>query len=221
MFICVDGADGVGKSSVVKLLTSQLNDEGISASKTKEPYGPIRDFFLNNDDLEIYSELLLLVASRIENLEKVVKPAISRGEVVICDRYIFSTIVYQTLSVVNSDTLSKIISIHKLFNILKPDLNFILSLNPEEAVRRISARGGDVNRFDDGDLEYHRNIHEAFINEAKNPHIIEAGNVIIDCNHKSVEEIVAEIKVYLKRQITFRDIKAEVDRMPVDVSVLL
>ena len=101
-FITIEGGEGSGKTSIIKLLLEDLKKENIDAISTREPGGSkiaeqIRNVILNVDNvnMDYMTEALLYAASRRQHLEEVVKPAIDDGKLVICDRYIDSSLAYQ------------------------------------------------------------------------------------------------------------------------------
>ena len=100
-FIVVEGSEGVGKSYQIKIIKQYLIDNNIDYILTREPGGTsfgesIRDIILNDDNnTEELTDSLLFYASRYENYKKIILPALEAGKTVICDRYHYSTLVYQ------------------------------------------------------------------------------------------------------------------------------
>lgn len=100
-FICVEGLDASGKTTQAKLLTTNLRRKGFDAVYTTEPSGGqvgrlIRSFVLNRDDrVPIALEALLFAADRVDHVEGEVKPLLKQGKVVVCDRYVYSSLAYQ------------------------------------------------------------------------------------------------------------------------------
>jgi len=100
-FVCIEGLDASGKTTQAKLLTTNLRRKGFDAVYTTEPSGGqvgrlIRSFVLNRDDrVPIALEALLFAADRVDHVEGEVKPLLKQGKVVVCDRYVYSSLAYQ------------------------------------------------------------------------------------------------------------------------------
>jgi dTMP kinase len=117
-FIVVEGSEGVGKSSQIKIIERYLIDNKIEYILTREPGGTsfgeaIRDIILNDDNnTEELTDSLLFYASRYENYKKIILPALDAGKTVVCDRYHYSTLVYQGIVGNNSSVKA----IHEIFD---------------------------------------------------------------------------------------------------------
>ena len=139
IFITFEGLDGAGKTTQVSLLHSYLSSLGKSVFLTREPGGTgvgerIRDM-LKGSFMEPITELLLFYASRAEHAKKIVKPMLARGDIVICDRFVDSSIAYQ---VFGRGVDEKIIENLNEMTIgeLKPDLTILLKIPSHAAQRR-------------------------------------------------------------------------------------
>lgn len=162
-FITFEGGEGSGKTTQSKMLASYLQSRGHDVLWTREIGGTevaekIRDVILNNK-IEVLTELLLVMAARRDHIENIIKPAIARGKIVICDRFIDSTLCYQ------GDVLGHQLVLdlhHNLLGGLMPDITFFIDVPVEEGVRRASARGG-MNKFDNQDIDKHEKIRESFL----------------------------------------------------------
>ena len=146
MFITFEGIEGSGKSTQRQLLLDWLKTRDISYVATREPGGTnigqtFRDLLLSNDSLisSNRTELFLFAADRCEHIEQVVRPALDRGDWVICDRYVDSTFAYQCGGRQHNE--SDIIDIIRLTDAISPDITFLLDLSPEEGLRRATERG--------------------------------------------------------------------------------
>jgi dTMP kinase len=168
MFITLEGPDGSGKTSQVPLLEQGLKNEGYDVLVTREPGGTaigdqIRKtlFDLNNKQMNPRTEILLFQSSRAQLVEQVIRPALIAGKVVLCDRYADSTLAYQGYG--------HRVDIQKLREIvefatggLKPDLTVFLDIGVEQGLQRRNA-GGDWNRLDDYELEFHRRVYAGYM----------------------------------------------------------
>ena len=192
-FVTFEGVEGCGKSTQSKLLFNSLTQKNISATLTREPGGTkaseaIRGILLSDDfdALEGKTETFLNFASRIEHVEKLIKPKIADGGVVICDRFFDSTIAYQGYGF-GGDVLE----IKALNDIaiggFSPDITFLIDVDVEKSFARIGARKSN-NRYERLDLDFHKRVRDGFLQIAKNNDRV----VVID-GTKSIEEIAREI----------------------------
>lgn len=167
-FFTLEGGEGTGKSTVSKILKSMLEREGYNVILTREPGGygvpfseDIRNIIMRYGDISLLSELLLFAAARSEHMTKTIIPALKRGDIVLCDRFEDSTLVYQGIvkgldtEVVN--TVNRVSSIK-----LSPNKVFILDLSPEEAEKRISSNNRETNRFDLESYDFHHKVRDGF-----------------------------------------------------------
>ena len=136
--IVLEGVDGSGKSFHAEELTHWLKEQGKAALHTKEPSrGPIGLLlrkYLKEDALPLV-DALLFTADRAEHLEKEIQPAIEAGKIVVCERYVYSTIVYQAAQGLDWNWLKELNSFAP-----KPDLTLLIDLRPDIAVKRTSTK---------------------------------------------------------------------------------
>lgn len=195
-FITIEGGEGTGKTSIIHLLLEDLKNKGIDTLSTREPGGSkiaeeIRSVILNveNTNMDYMTEALLYAASRRQHLEEVVKPAISNNKLVICDRYIDSSLAYQGYA--------RELGIDNIYNInmyatngFLPDLTILIDLPPEEGLKRIKKNNRSVDRLDLEKMPFHEKVRKGYLEVAeKFPERI----VIIDGN-KPLEEVYADVK---------------------------
>ena len=165
-FIVVEGSEGVGKSSQIKIIERYLIDNKIDYILTREPGGTsfgesIRDIILNDDNnTEELTDSLLFYASRYENYKKIIIPALDAGKTVICDRYHYSTLVYQGIVGNNSSVKA----IHEIFDaIYSKMIDHIIYLytTPRESFKRISKRSV-TDKFESRGLSYLEDLSNAY-----------------------------------------------------------
>ncbi|WP_270211357.1 dTMP kinase [Streptococcus anginosus] len=170
MFISLEGPDGAGKTSVLEALIPILEAKGQAFVTTREPGGvavaeKIRDVVLDPKHTEIdeKTELLLYIASRRQHLVERILPALDRGEMVLVDRFIDSSVAYQGfgrgLKVVDIDWLNDFAT-----DGLKPDLTLYFDIEAEEGLARIAKskeRGAD--RLDRESVEWHQRVREGYL----------------------------------------------------------
>ena len=189
LFISFEGGEGVGKSTQIELLKTSLTKKNINVLSTREPGGTkegelIRKFLVSGEisSWDSYSESLLFNALRREHINKIINPSLFKGDIVLCDRFIDSTIVYQGVGGGINQTL--LLSLHKNFCYdLYPDITFFLSLDPKVGIDRTLSRNNKTeNRFENMGLSYHQKIQDGF-------------KALSDKNNKRFFEINAELSV--------------------------
>jgi dTMP kinase len=164
--IIAEGADASGKDMHVDLLRQALNKTGFSVKTFRSPGSTelgekIREIFKSsNTPICPEAELLLMTASFAQLVKDAIKPALQEGNIVICNRFYWSTIIYQGFGkFVDKDIISA--NLHFVLNGLVPDLTLVLHTTDEETARRISERK-TTDRFESESKEYHARIKQGF-----------------------------------------------------------
>jgi dTMP kinase len=198
-FITFEGIEGSGKSTQVKLLHQYFLEQKIPAILTREPGGSkvaeeIRSLLVNGevDKMDGVCEVLLNFAARRDHLEKLIKPALAKGESVICDRFFDSTIAYQSFGQ-NVDL--KIIQTIQSAAIggFKPNITFLIDVAVDVAFERIKNRA-DNNRYEKMDKNFHQKVRQGFLEIAKN----NPERVVLIDGSQSEQKIHQAIKALLK-----------------------
>lgn len=171
-FLSFEGIDGSGKSTQARLLAESLRAVGMTVVLTREPGGSpgaeqIRRLVLEGhaDRWSTETELLLFTAARRDHLEKTIRPALARGDVVICDRFADSTRIYQGLT--RGDLRDTVDRLHDLMIGVEPDLTFLIDIDPAEGLARATARAGSEMRFEDMGLGVQKRARAGFLNLAE------------------------------------------------------
>lgn len=194
-FLTIEGGEGTGKTTIINMLSSDLEKMNIKVLKTREPGGSkiaeeIRNVILDvkNTNMDYMTEALLYAASRKQHLEEIVKPAINDGKLVISDRYIDSSLAYQGKA--RGLGIKTIYDINMYAtNGFLPDLTLLIDLPPEVGLERISSNNRDVNRLDLEVLDFHNLVREGYLEIAKRfPNRIK----VIDGN-RSIEEVYKDV----------------------------
>jgi len=166
LFITVEGGEGVGKSTQARRLSNSLRASGCTVVETREPGGTpvgdgIRGILLDpGSRMTARTEAMLYEASRAELTEMVIVPALDRGDVVVCDRFIDSTTAYQAYG--RGIDLESITALNLLATAgVRPDVTVLLTLELEESLRRATKGGAD--RMEQESLEFHRRVHDGFL----------------------------------------------------------
>jgi len=186
MFIAFEGLDGSGSSTQSRILAERLEKSGHPAFVTKEPTKDtpigkmIREVLQRRWELSPITLQLLFSADRAEHLRTKIQPAIKNGQVVITDRYLFSTLAYGAMDL----SMSWLKSLNKYFPI--PDIVFLFKLEPKECIKRIAGRGSAYELFEHAEkLEKIWKNYEKIAEDHENFHVIDAT--------KTIEEIGEEI----------------------------
>jgi len=177
LFIAFEGADGCGKSTQLRFLADYLEENGVPVVRTREPGGcpvaeKIRDVVLDNANSEMTAETeaLLYAAARAEHVHHVIKPAVDSGKVVLCDRYIYSSIAYQGYG--------RQLDVETVWNINRfavqgymPDVTVFMNVPPERGFERMHRRT-ELDRLENAGLEFHHRVFEGFQTLSQDPGVM-------------------------------------------------
>ena len=168
LFISLEGIDGSGKSTQGRRLADTLRAAGHTVTLTREPGGSpgaeeIRRLVLEGatDRWSPETEILLFTAARRDHLEKTIRPALARGEIVITDRFADSTRVFQGLT--RGDLSETVDRLHALMIGVEPDLTLLFDLDPATGLARATARAGTELRFEDMGLDFQAKARAGFL----------------------------------------------------------
>jgi dTMP kinase len=172
IFITFEGGEGAGKSTQVRRLAERLSASGREVVTTREPGGSngaeaIRALLVQGDAdrWSALSETLLLYAARADHLERLIRPALARGAIVICDRFADSTRAYQgAAGGVDPAFIDRIE--HEVLGATRPDLTLILDLPAAAGLARAAGRGGAEARFESKGLVFHQRLRDGFLSVA-------------------------------------------------------
>lgn len=212
MFITFEGSEGSGKTTQSTLLAKALQKEGFDVIVTYEPGGTrisqqIREILLDpeNAGMTTLTELLLYLAARAQHIKEVIKPALEEGKIVICDRFIDATLAYQgygrglnkeTCLVELIQKLNSLVTNEASLQDIKPNLTFILDIDPAEGLKRAinihkEAYFTDVypagkgDRIEQEELEFHQRVRDGYFEIARQ----EPQRVKIINRGENIEEI--------------------------------
>ncbi len=204
LFVSFEGIEGCGKTTQIAALSRLLTDRSVPHTITREPGGTavgdgIRKIVLDSATINLTTpaELLLFYASRSQNIAEKIRPALERGETVICDRYYDASMAYQGYG--RGVPLN---FIEKLTDLVcadyRPDVTILLDIDPKTGLERARARNSlqvaDEGRFEAEDLEFYGRIREGYLELARKNleriRVIEAG--------RSIEEVGKQIRCVLE-----------------------
>lgn len=194
LFIVLEGGEGSGKTTISKKLQQVLESNGYNTLLTREPGGDpvsemIRNVIIHSDDIDPFTQLSLIVASRKRNIDLRIKPALEKNNIVISDRFGLSTIVYQ--GIVQGIPLKTIRQLFTISDIhLKPDVEIILDVDPKVGLNRVMTNDREVSAIDKKGLEFHSKINEAYLH---NNYVAKDGyRAIIDAN-RNLDDVCTDV----------------------------
>ena len=172
-FITFEGGEGSGKSTQIKILKKRLSKNQKKIILTREPGGTkeaerIRELLVRGKSTKWSgtTEVLLMSTARKDHVDKVILPNLKKGNWVLCDRFIDSTLAYQGYGRNVGEVLIKQLN-KSLINNLKPNLTFLFDIDPKIGLRRSKKRINNELRYENMPLTYHRKIRNAYIDIAK------------------------------------------------------
>lgn len=198
LFISFEGIDGCGKSTQIDLLAKHFTKLKKPIVKTEEPGGTtganeIRKILLreNNFQWSVETEALLFMAARNDHVEKVIKPSIKDNKIVICDRFMDSTLVYQGMRSPRAKQLS--LTLFELIAI-NPDITFLIDMEPEIALNRALSRSTKEDRFENYGINFQHELRKNFLDIAHK----HSDRIKIINGNKSPEDVAAQINESIK-----------------------
>ena len=211
-FIAIEGGDGSGKSTQIKRIAAALADDGYHVESTREPGGTelgtkIRSVLFDSDPPSPRTEALLFAADRAHHVASLVDPSLDAGNIVITDRYIDSTIAYQSAG--RSFDEKTILALSRWATQgLVPNLTIVLDIEPEVAAERMGKRG-DSNYLDQENQQFHQRVRQTYLSRA---HKELDRYVVLDASvdaDELTEQILAAIRARLPQTLVKRDTGTE------------
>ena len=197
-FITLEGIEGSGKTSSIKSITDLLDKRNISYIVTREPGGSsigkeLRAILLHPDtEISPEVELMLMLSDRKDHVEKIILPNLEKGNWVVSDRFMDSSIAYQG----GGRQLGKklIISVAEYLNLPQPDLTLLFDLPVEISLSRVKARG-DLDRFEKEEIEFHKRIRNTYLDLAKN----NSNRIKIIDSSEKIESMLNNVKQAIEK----------------------
>jgi dTMP kinase len=206
-FITFEGIDGCGKSTQARLLLQYLRERGEDAVETIEPGGTeigrrIRRILLDpaNTGMHARTELLLYFASRAQNIEEVIRPALALGQTVISDRFTDSTIAYQSFG--RGLELASILDLDRVAcQGLRPDLTLLIDTDVDTALDRSRRRNdrthNSESRIDEEGRGFHERVRRGYLSLAER----EPDRIVVIDGRKSIGEVARGVRVALSSRV--------------------
>jgi dTMP kinase len=197
LFITLEGGEGAGKSTAAARLAETLRAEGLTVLATREPGGTpgaeaMRALLLSTTiTLDPLAQTMLHFAARADLVETVIRPALARGEVVICDRFYDSTMAYQAYGL--DVDVSAVASMIRLIN-LRPDITFMMEVSENTANKRRKTRGGATDRYEQMGTEFMARVAHGFRAIVAS----EPGRCALIDAEKPIEAVVATMRQVIR-----------------------
>jgi dTMP kinase len=199
LFITFEGPEGSGKSTQIRLLAASLTAQGLAVLSTREPGGTrignaIRAILLapEHTEMSARAETLLFSAARAQIVDEIIRPALARGEIVLCDRYLDSTLAYQGYGHNQPLPPLRQLGAYATGGLL-PDLTFYLDIDPQEGLRRKQQGAAEEwNRMEEQALAFHLAVRQGYLTlAAEEPrwHVVDATRDMQSIHH----EIAAQV----------------------------
>ncbi len=192
LFITFEGGECSGKTTIITELCKRLEEKNISYISTREPGGidiaeQIRNIILDvrNTKMTEETEALLYAASRMQHLKERVIPALNEGKVVICDRFLDSSLAYQGYA--RGLGMESILKINHFALTHLPDLTLFIDVKPEVALNRLSNRN-KTDRLDLESLKFHQDVYQGYLEVAK----MYPNRVVVVDGNRSLDEVTED-----------------------------
>ncbi|MFA5523208.1 MAG: dTMP kinase [Tissierellales bacterium] len=201
LFITLEGPDGSGKSTIARLLADYLREKGYHVLTTREPGGTkisedVREIILdnNNTNMSYVTEALLYAAARAQHVSEKIRPAIEEGKVIICERFVLSSLVYQGIG--RGLGMEKVKEINDFaIQGVDPDLVLFFDLPPEIGIKRKTSRNqGD--RLEREKLDFHRKVYNGYLSLVK-----------------TYEGKIVKIDATKTKNVTYQQVKTALDNL--------
>ena len=204
-FITFEGSEGTGKTTQIQRLAARLESLGREVVISREPGGTalgeeIRHLLKHSasgENMIPRAELLLFAASRAQHVDELIKPAIESGKVVICDRFLDSTTVYQGVArAIDKDTVETINQV--AIDTTLPDVTVLIDLDPEEGFRRIQSRNTEPpDRMEQEHMDFYQAVRQGYLDLAQS----ESNRFLVVDGHQSIDDVESSIWNGIKERI--------------------
>ncbi len=200
-FITVEGGEGAGKSTVLSLLKKHLQEDGFDVLITREPGGidiaeKIREVILNRDHtmMDARTEALLYAAARRQHLVEKILPALETGKIVLCDRFVDSSLAYQGYA--RDLGMDEVFQINKFaISNHMPDLTLFFDIEPEFGLKRIAANENrEQNRLDLENIDFHNQVYQAY-------------QLLIEKFPQRIRKINANLSIIEVEELAYKEVK--------------
>ena len=201
-FITFEGGEGTGKTTIINYISKYLNDKGYGVVTTREPGGidiaeQIRSIILDvkNTKMDYRTEALLYAASRTQHLAEKVIPALNSGKIVLCDRYLDSSLVYQGIA--RNLGIDNVLKINMFALQYMPNITFFIDVKPEICFKRLKDNNREMDRLDLENMDFHNMVYEGYKKIAK----MYPDRIISIDGDRKIEDIIEDIRIRIDKLI--------------------
>lgn len=215
-FLTLEGPDGCGKSTQTRLLADFLKSQDYEVLLTREPGGTplaeeIRNVILtpSQEPLDPIAEILLYTAARAQHVNTLIKPALASGKVVICERFIHSSLAYQGYGL--GWDLEFIRAINRMaVGEFQPDLTFLFDMDAGESLKRVANRNGapqkpNVDRIEARGVSFQEKVRRGFLELARD----DPGIILINSSQRSIKDIHSQLTEILTAKVREQGLNLE------------
>ena len=199
-FITFEGGEGTGKTTIINYISKYLESKGYNVVSTREPGGidiaeQIRSIILDikNTKMDYRTEALLYAASRTQHLAEKVIPALKENKIVLCDRYLDSSLVYQGIA--RGLGIDNVLKVNMFATEYMPDITFFIDVKPEICFKRLKDNNREMDRLDLEKMDFHNMVYEGYKEVAK---MYPERIVSIDGDRK-IEDIIEDIRIRIDK----------------------
>lgn len=205
LFITLEGPDGSGKSTMISLIGEYLKEQGIDHIITREPGGTvigekIRGIIIDRENINMgpETEALLFAASRSQHVHEKILPSVESGKVVVCDRFLLSSLAYQGVG--RGLGIQEVKAVNEFgLRGMTPDLILFFHVDPEVTLLRKTKEGGD--RLEEEGGAFHREVYEGYMTLLK----MYPDNVVVIDAEKTVEEVYTQTIAALEKVLKSKE----------------
>lgn len=205
LFITLEGPDGSGKSTMISLIGEYLKEQGIDHIITREPGGTvigekIRGIIIDRENINMgpETEALLFAASRAQHVHEKILPSVEGGKVVVCDRFLLSSLAYQGVG--RGLGIQEVKAVNEFgLRGMTPDLILFFHVDPEVTLLRKTKEGGD--RLEEEGGAFHREVYEGYMTLLK----MYPDNVVVIDAEKTVEEVYTQTIAALEKVLKSKE----------------
>jgi len=199
-FITFEGGEGTGKTTIINYISKYLESKGYNVVSTREPGGidiaeQIRSIILDikNTKMDYRTEALLYAASRTQHLAEKIIPALKENKIVLCDRYLDSSLVYQGIA--RGLGIENVLKVNMFATEYMPDITFFIDVKPEICFKRLKDNNREMDRLDLEKMDFHNMVYEGYKEVAK---MYPKRIVSIDGDRK-IEDIIEDIRIRIDK----------------------
>lgn len=201
-FITFEGGEGTGKTTIINYISKYLEEKGYNVVSTREPGGidiaeQIRSIILDvkNTKMDYRTEALLYAASRTQHLAEKVIPALKENKIVLCDRYLDSSLVYQGIA--RGLGIENVLKVNMFALEYMPNITFFIDVAPSVCFKRLKDNNREMDRLDLENMDFHNMVYEGYKKVAK----MYPDRIVSINGDRTIDEIIKDVVKYIDKLI--------------------